>query len=146
MATTQTKSQTKLMSTPGQFPPMGNGGDGGVAVIETEPMAISEAELNAALESIAVAPTLEPPAAQAAAAAAAAAVWINGKKVNALWSINQNRNSWAYFTDIGWRRFAGTFDSTVMAFTILTASAKQTQSLTNHREEADNQVHEIYVW
>ena len=144
MATTQIKSQAKAIGTPSQLPPMQNSSEGGVAVIEAEPMPVSEAELAAALESIAAAPTLEPPAAQAAAAAAA--VWVTGKKVSALWNINQNRNVWASFETVGWRRFGPNFDSAAMAFAILSASAKQTQSLTNRREEADNLVHELYVW
>jgi len=140
---TPIKSQSKPTAAPSQVPPMQATGDGGAAVVEAEPMQISEAELAAALESIATTPSLEPPA---EAKAAAAAVWVTNKKVNALWNINQNRNVWACFEDVGWRRLAANYDTTIMAFTMLTASAKQTQALTNRREEADNQVHELYVW
>ena len=140
---TPLKSKAQTPGAPVQLPPVPNAGNGETAVVEAEPMAVTEAEINAALASIAAAPTLEPPVAQAAAVTA---VWVNTKKVNALWSINQNHNVWAGFEDVGWRKFAANFDSTAMAFAIISASAKDTQTVTNRREEADKMVHELYVW
>ncbi|MER3482421.1 MAG: hypothetical protein C4332_03975 [Meiothermus sp.] len=97
------------------------------------------------LAETAAMPTLEPPA--SASIGAATGTWLNGKKVTALWSINQNRNVWAaYDGGVGWKKFANNSDSAIMAFSILSASAKLTQTITNHREEADGMVYEIYVW
>ena len=105
------------------------------------------------------APTAEPPASALAAAAAAAegtaaaadggigaSVWVNGKKVNALWAINQNRNSWISVVGVGWVKFANNSDSAIVAFTMLGADAKLTQGTVNYRQESDNMIHEIYVW
>ena len=109
---------------------------------------------------VVTAPTAEPPASALAAAgltmadgAAAAAdggigasVWVNGKKINALWAINQNRNSWVSVVGVGWVKFANNSDSAIVAFTTLGADAKLTQGTVNYRQESDNIIHEIYVW
>ena len=101
------------------------------------------------------APTAEPPASALAAAAGNAAaadggigasVWVNGKKINALWAINQNRNSWVNVVGVGWVKFANNSDSAIAAFTMLGADAKLTQGTVNYRQESDNMIHEIYVW
>jgi hypothetical protein len=72
--------------------------------------------------------------------------WLNDKRVSALWSINQNRNSWVYITGVGWKRLATNSDSAVVALTMLAAHAKQKQTPYNYREEADGLIHETYVW
>ena len=72
--------------------------------------------------------------------------WLGDKRVSALWSINQNRNSWAYISNVGWKRFADNSDSAIVAFTSLAAHAKQTQTNFSYREEADGKIHEVYVW
>jgi hypothetical protein len=68
--------------------------------------------------------------------------------VTSLWSINQNRNSWAGFDNsIGWQKFANNSDSAIMAFTLLACNARDAQGQTSIRQEtSDNMVHEIYVW
>lgn len=94
------------------------------------------------------APTAEPPAAAAgiAVGAVSASVWVNNKKINALWTIGENRNSWVGVAGVGWVKFANNSDSAIVAFTMLGANAKLTQGTVNYRQEADNMIHEIYVW
>lgn len=120
--------------------------DGGItALIESEPVPLTDTQLRMmASAAAASAPALEPP--KTTDVGAAATVWVQGKKVAALWAINQNRNSWASFADVGWRKFSDASDSAIMAFTLLAAHAKQVQSNVDRREEADAKVHEVYVW
>jgi hypothetical protein len=92
-------------------------------------------------------PTAEPPAAiQAGAVTGGVTAWVNGQKVNALWSINENRNSWVGVAGVGWIKLANNSDSAVVALTVLGAHAKQTQGAINYRKEADGMIHEIYAW
>jgi hypothetical protein len=77
---------------------------------------------------------------------AGVAAWNTNKKVTALWSINQNRNSWLHIDGVGWRRLANNSDSVTMALTILGAHAREKASTVNYRDEADGMIHELYVW
>jgi C1A family cysteine protease len=43
--------------------------------------------------------------------------WLNNKKVQGLWTIDQTRNAWAYIQDAGWRRVA--FDNDNIFFDLL---------------------------
>lgn len=74
------------------------------------------------------------------------AAWNNDKRVHALWSSNQNRNSWVYITGVAWKKFASNSDSAVVALTMLAAHAKQMQTNYTYREESDGMIHETYVW
>ncbi len=96
----------------------------------------------------AVAPTAEPPTAGDAGVGAGvgATVWVNNQKINALWAISENRNSWVGVVGVGWRKLANNSDSAIVALTILGGHAKQTQTTVNYRQEADNMIHEMYVW
>jgi len=78
-------------------------------------------------------------------AVAGAAAWQNNKRVNALWSINQNRNSWVGISGIGWKKLANNSDSAVVALTMLCSHAREKNSVVNFREES-GMVREIYVW
>jgi hypothetical protein len=92
-------------------------------------------------------PTQEPPAAgTVTGAAGGVTAWVNSQKINALWSISENRNSWVGVAGIGWKKLANNSDSAVVALTILGAHAKLTQHQVNYREEADGMIHEIYAW
>lgn len=107
------------------------------------------AQTGSAVASEAAQPTAEPPAGAVAAADAggiAATVWVNGKKINALWSINENRNSWVSVAGVGWVKLANNSDSAIVALTMLGAAAKLTQGTVNYRQESDNMIHEMYVW
>jgi hypothetical protein len=116
------------------------------AFIEAEPVPLTDLQMQVmANVAASTAPALEPPSAEEMKGVTAA-VWVYAKKVASLWTINQNRNSWASFQDAGWKRFSDTSDSAIMAFTALAAHAKQVQANTDRREEADGKVHEMYVW
>lgn len=72
--------------------------------------------------------------------------WLNSKKVVGLWSINQDKNSWANIQGIGWKKLSTASSSGNVALTILAANARVKSSNINYRDESDNQIHEIYVW
>jgi hypothetical protein len=101
------------------------------------------------------APSATPPAATgdtsgdgggAGAGAVGATTWVNNKKINALWAINQNRNSWVGVAGVGWVKLANNSDSAIVALTMLGANAKITQGTVNYRQESDGMLHEMYVW
>ncbi|MBS0517523.1 MAG: hypothetical protein JSR90_02465 [Proteobacteria bacterium] len=101
--------------------------------------------------AVPAAPTAEPPAAAISsggvtAGGIGASTWVNNKKINALWSINENRNSWVGVAGVGWVKLANNSDSAIVAFTMLGANARQTQGNVNYRQESDNMIHEMYVW
>jgi hypothetical protein len=72
--------------------------------------------------------------------------WQNNKKVDALWTINQDRNSWVGFANVGWKKLAGPNETALSAMTMLFAHARATGSIINYRDESDNLIHEVYVW
>ncbi|MCB0746967.1 MAG: hypothetical protein KDC52_06125 [Ignavibacteriae bacterium] len=72
--------------------------------------------------------------------------WHNSQNISGLWSINENRNSWALIAGVGWRKLANGSDSGIVALTMLASHAKQLQSKINYREETDAMIHEMYVW
>jgi len=105
--------------------------------------------------STVVAPSAEPPVgagdssgstSSSSTGGIGASVWVNGKKINALWAINQNRNSWVSVAGVGWVKFANNSDSAIVAFTVLGANARNTQGTVNYRQESDSMLHEMYVW
>lgn len=89
------------------------------------------------------APTLTP---SSMAGEVGITAWNGDKRVSALWSINQNRSSWVYIVNVGWKRLADNSDSAVVALSMLSAHAKQTQTNYSYRDEADGKIHEVYVW
>lgn len=72
--------------------------------------------------------------------------WQNDKRINALWAINENRNVFVGVTGIGWKKLANNNDTAIVAFTMLSGSARLTQTPVNYRDEADGMIHEMYVW
>ena len=96
----------------------------------------------------AVAPSATPPAKLqgAAAVGGAGTVWNNNQLVNALWTINQDRNSWVAIQGVGWVKLSPGSDTGVVALTMLAAHAKQLQTPVNYRTENDGMIHEIYAW
>jgi hypothetical protein len=73
------------------------------------------------------------------------ATWLNSKKITALWSINQNRNSWVHLTDAGWKKLADNSDSAVVALTMLSSHAQHTGVTVNALEDA-GKITQLYVW
>jgi hypothetical protein len=78
--------------------------------------------------------------------AAGVGVWQNNKKVDSLWTINQDRNSWVGISGIGWKKLSGPNETSISALTMLVAHARATGSPVNYRDEADTLIHEVYVW
>jgi hypothetical protein len=119
----------------------------GDAVADAQPAALTDAQLIAMVNGAgaATSPALEPPGVEAVRGVTAS-TWVQNIQVSALWSINQNRNSWAAFAGQGWQKFANNSDSAIMAFTTLAAHARVALGPTSYRAESDNMVHEIYVW
>ena len=84
-------------------------------------------------------PILDPPAASGAMEDSfGAGVWNNDKRVNALFSTNDARNSC-------WVKLANTIDSANEALTVLATTAKVKNSPINYLLDG-GQVTQIYVW
>jgi hypothetical protein len=132
-----------LSSQPSAGPPSqsGSASDGG----QSRPEPLTDSQITALSSGgVAAEPALPLPA--QVGAGAVTGTWQNDKRINALWGINQNRNSWVGVTGIGWRKLANNSDSAIVALTIIAANAKQMQTSVNYREEADGMIHEMYVW
>lgn len=89
------------------------------------------------------APTLEP---SAVAAGEAIGLWQSNKQVDALYSTYAARFSWMHVAGGPWRRFSPVSDSGVAALAFLAAHARDRGRPVNYREEADQLIHEMYVW
>lgn len=91
-------------------------------------------------------PILDPPAASGAMEDSfGAGVWNNDKRVNALFSTNDARNSWMNVVGTGWVKLANTIDSANEALTVLATTAKVKNSPINYLLDG-GQVTQIYVW
>jgi hypothetical protein len=90
-----------------------------------------------------VAPTLEP---STIAAGEGIGLWQSNKQVDALYSTYAARFSWMHVAGGPWRRFSPVSDSGVAALALLAAHARDRGRPVNFREEADQLVHEMYVW
>lgn len=91
-------------------------------------------------------PSQTPPSATEKKISGGITAWHNDKRVTALWSINQSRNSWVYINGVGWKRLSTASDSANLALTLLAAHAKQSQTNYTYRDESDGLIHESYVW
>jgi len=116
---------------------------------QTRPNELSPAQLAKAAaksEAAGSVPLQMPPQTTTAAATAISGTWNNSKTIDALWSINENRNSWAHVAGGNWLKMLNTSDAINQQLTLLASNAKVTQGLVNIRTEADNMIHEMYVW
>jgi hypothetical protein len=121
----------------------------GLTETETEqarPRDLSEAELSITSTQALDEPSLSPPEIQGAQASEGITAWQSDKRIGALWTINQIRNSWVYVNGVGWRMLVNNSDSAVQALSMISAHAKQLTSRVDYREEADGMVYEIYAW
>ncbi len=120
----------------------------GAAAPAPEPLPETYMEESAAARALT--PTLTPPGEAEAAAAeeAAVAVWFNNKKIEALWSDASvaTPNSQVSVAGVGWTRIASTNESAVVDMSLMAAHAEATNASVHLRVEADNMVHELYVW
>lgn len=74
-----------------------------------------------------------------------AAVWLDNKKITALWSKDETRNSWAAVSGLGWKKLNSSNDTSCTALTILAAHARNYNK--NVKLKLDNnQIKELYVW
>jgi len=116
----------------------------------TAPTAVSDEQIAALVaESTPLAgPTAMPPALVEGAAAAEAitAAWRNNVKIDALWSIDETRNTWVRVVGLGWRKIYNGRDGAFQALTTLASQARQTNRPVNLREETDGMIYEIYLW
>lgn len=119
------------VSMPSQMPPAGVGG-----LVSIEAPAPTMAGMGDAAPSLPV----------MAGVAAGVSAWQNNKRITALWSINQNRNSWVGVDGIGWKKLANNSDSAIVALTMLSSHAREKGSVVNYREESDGMIYEMYVW
>ena len=90
-------------------------------------------------------PTLQPPTA-AGIGADGIGLWLTNKQVDALYSTYAARFSWMHVAGGPWRRFSPVSDSGVAALALLAAHARDRGRPVNYREEADQLIHEMYVW
>ena len=67
------------------------------------------------------------------------------RRVTALWSADQEGNTWVGIGGVGWRRLGGGCDSAHIALTMLAAHAREQGSRVHYRE-SDGVIGEIYVW
>jgi hypothetical protein len=90
------------------------------------------------------APSLRP--GSSGAAGAVTATWQSNVHVIGLWSINQDRNCWAYLDTVGWRNLSGASESGLVAMNMLAAHAYQLGSASSLYEEDDGRISQLYVW
>ena len=92
-------------------------------------------------------PQLTPPEeVEAAAAEEGITAWLTDRKILGLWSNSANKNSWINVQGLGWRRLFTGSETAVTCMTMLAAHARAAGRNVNVRLEADNMIHEIYVW
>lgn len=70
--------------------------------------------------------------------------WHDNKRVDALWTINESRNAWAWI-DGAWRKFDDNHEDSVINMSILCSCARAGSRNVNARIEGDR-LKEIYVW
>ena len=144
-------SNTETEARPTELPPeaAGVGNGAGTAVEAPRDLEDLSSELIASAAGAAageVAPTLQPPGVAGAAAADGVGLWQTNKQVDALYSTYAARFSWMHVASGPWRRFSPTSDSGVAALALLAAHARDRGRPVNFREEADQLIHEMYVW
>lgn len=72
--------------------------------------------------------------------------WLTNKKILGLWTNSANKNSWISIQGVGWRKLFNASETAVVTMTMLAAHARAENRTVNIRVEADNLVHELYVW
>jgi hypothetical protein len=133
-----------MAKSPVKNPPIAQveAGEASVPSIEVE----SAASLSSVSGGEAV-PILDPPSASFGTSddSFGAGVWNNDKRVNALFSANETRNSWMSVPGTGWVKIANNNDSANEALTVLATAAKVKNSPVNYLLDG-GQVTQIYVW
>lgn len=99
-------------------------------------------------ESQTSAPTAAPPGTAGAQAGdqGVTGTWTTNVTIDAMWCINETRNSWLHVTGGAWKKLYNARDGSYQALLTLAAQARQTGRTVSMREEADGMVYEIYLW
>jgi hypothetical protein len=71
--------------------------------------------------------------------------WQHSKRLEMLWTIDEELNVWIQIAGIGLKRIAPATVTGTLALAALAAHAHQTASPVDYREEADGLIHEMYV-
>jgi len=141
-----TKATEKVEASPTETPPGAVDLTIGTETEPERPRELSEAEIAITAGQRSDEPALAPPELSGAQGAEGITAWQSDKRIGALWTINQVRNSWVSINGIGWRKLVNNSDSAIVAMSMLAAHAKQMTSRVDIREEADGMVYEIYAW
>lgn len=136
---------SKKMKTPEKTPPSGITVSNGNSDTNAPTIKVSSETTFTAVESVANAPQLSPPAVQEGETAYGAAVWSTDKRVNALYTTLHARNSWMSIAGAGWKKLATSSDSACEAMTQLAAHCREKNCRIDFSEE-NGLVNEIYVW
>jgi hypothetical protein len=132
---------------PTESPPDSGAGVGNGAGTTVEPPRdygelTSDLIAGAGTGTLEVEPSLEP----GAVTGDGVGLWVSNKHVDALYSTYAARFSWMHVSGGPWRRFSPVSDSGVAALALLAAHARDRGRPVNYREEADQLIHEMYVW
>lgn len=103
------------------------------------------AEVNEAVSNEFEGPTETPPDEASEESYGNTGTWHNNKKVTALYATDHNRNTWAYFADLKWKRFEPSQSTANNAFSIFAGVARDKQRPVNVKVVND-QITELYVW
>lgn len=115
-----------------------------VAGSEGKPDMTVDLQALAASTTAVAGPQLVPPA--EAAELSGITAWLTGKQIVGIWANASPRNSWVSIEGVGWRKLYNAGDTGITEMTMLAAHAKAGGRQCSLRIEADNMVHEIYVW
>lgn len=103
--------------------------------------------LSTATARVGGSPSMTPPGeAEVEANDVGITAWHNSKKVTATWSNASNLNAWAAVEGLGWRRIAHVNESSFLTMVLMAAHAEAEDRPCNIRIDADNKIHEIYVF
>lgn len=128
---------------PTQLPPTKVNGSSTIAGSQPRELTTDELSVTTTKQAASI-PTFAPP--QGSVNGGVTATWLSDKRINALWSINENRNVWISMDGIGWKKLADNSDSAIMALTILSSYARLMQARYDGLESDDGKITECYVW
>jgi hypothetical protein len=139
-----TSKQSGTASSPAQSPPAATAASSDCGC-SSKAKAASSAGLSAAVMADAsmAAPSLKPGVGGAGGVAAA---WHSNVHVQGMWSINQDRNSWVYLDDSGWKKLSTQSPSGIVALNMIAAHAYEKNSVSSLYEADDGQISQLYVW
>jgi len=72
--------------------------------------------------------------------------WDNNKKIVGTWGKAEDKNAWLNISGIGFKKIKNTNAQALLAILMLGVHARDKNRNVNVRTEADNMVHELYVF